>query len=305
MSIAEIEVSTATIDGLRDTPSPAVIPAGEPRPRGRIRWFAHRPGLVLSLAVILLVVLWAIRPTWFTSQDPIDGVPRERLQGPSLEHLMGTDATGRDLYARVVFGAQYSLRAVLIAMALALIAGAAIGLVSGYVGGIVDNVLMRIIDVLLAVPSLLLSLILITALGFGTLNVSIAVGVGAVATFARVMRAEVIKVRASAYVEAAAKGGVRWWSVLWRHVLPNSWGPLSVLAALEFGGAILAISALNFLGYGAAPPAPEWGALVAEGRNYLATSWWLTTLPGLVVVVVVVSANRISRALDGEWRRAR
>lgn len=279
----------------------------DPRPpRGRrFRWFARRPGLVISAALLALVLAWAVRPSWFTSRDPNVGVPADKLQAPSLSHWMGTDAIGRDLYTRVVYGAQYSLRSVAVALALALLFGIVLGIAAGYVGGALDNVVMRVVDVLLALPGLLISLILITALGFGTLNVSIAVAAGAVAVFARVMRSEVMRVRTSAYVEAAAKGGVRWWSVLGRHVLPNSWGAIGVLAALEFGGAILAISALNFLGFGAAPPAPEWGALVADGRNYLATSWWLTTLPGLVVIAVVVAGNRVSRALDGEWRSAR
>ncbi|MBM9466702.1 ABC transporter permease [Nakamurella sp. YIM 132084] len=285
--------------------APAAPPATTGRRRSRWRWFARRPGLLLSIGVLLLVVLWAVRPGWFTAADPLVGVPREKLSPPSAEHWFGTDSIGRDLFARVVHGAQYSLRAVAIALVLALVVGALLGLISGYLGGVVDNVIMRVVDVLLALPGLLISLILITALGFGTLNVAIAVGVSAVAAFARVMRSEVLRVRNAAYVEAAVKGGVRWWSVMGRHVLPNSYGSIMALGALEFGSAILSIAALSFLGFGAAPPAPEWGALVADGRNYLATAWWVTTLPGLVVIVVVIAANRIGRALDGEWRQAR
>jgi peptide/nickel transport system permease protein len=279
--------------------------AGQPRRRSRLVWFVRRPGLVLSVLVILLVLAWAFWPSLFTSRNPDVGNPADNLLPPSARNWFGTDYLGRDLYTRVVYGAQYSLREVALAVALAFVCGAVLGVVSGYVGGLLDNVLMRIVDVLLSVPSLLVSLVLITAIGFGSINVSIAVGAAAVATFARVTRSEVIRVRGAAYVESAVMDGHRWWTVLWRHVFPNSYGPLMALAALEFGGAILAVAGLSFLGFGAAPPAPEWGSLVADGRNYLATSWWMTTLPGVVVIVVVVSANRIARALDGEWRSAR
>jgi peptide/nickel transport system permease protein len=190
-------------------------------------------------------------------------------------------------------------------VAVALVVGGLIGLVAGFVRGWVDDVLMRVVDVLLAIPAVLLSLALITALGYGTVKVAVAVGIASVASFARVMRAETLRVRQAAYVEAAQAVGTRWWVTLRRHVLPNAAGPVLVLAVLEFGLAILAVSALSFLGYGAPPPAPEWGSLVAEGRNYLAVAWWLTALPGLTIAATVLSVNRISRALDGEWRRFR
>ena len=161
---------------------------------------------------------------------------------------------------------------------------------------------MRVVDVLLAIPGLLLSLSVIILLGFGTVNAAIAVGLGSVAAFARLMRSEVARVRRSEYVEAAYGSGGTFLTVLRRHVLPNSLTPIVALAALQFGTAILAISTLGFLGYGAPPPTPEWGLLIAEGRNYTATAWWLTALPGLVVVAVVLSANRISHRIG---RRSR
>jgi peptide/nickel transport system permease protein len=154
-----------------------------------------------------------------------------------------------------------------------------------------------VVDVLLAIPSLLLSLMIIIALGFGITNVAFAVGAAFVATSARVMRGEVLKIRQSPYIEAARAGGARGRRILWRHVLPNSAEPVLVLAALEFGEAILYVSSLSFLGFGVQPPAPEWGSLVADGRDYLDTAWWLTTMPGLTIVATVLAANRISRAL--------
>ncbi|HZE49759.1 MAG TPA: ABC transporter permease, partial [Jatrophihabitantaceae bacterium] len=204
-----------------------------------------------------------------------------------------------------VHGAAQSLRASLLAVLLASVIGSLVGLVSGFAGGWVDGLIMRVIDVLLAVPALLLSLAFVTALGFGTTNVAIAVGLAAIARFARIMRAEVLRISTSLYVEAARACGARRYSILARHVLPNAYGPVVALATLQFGLAILAVSALSFLGYGATPPAPEWGSLVAQGRDYLGTAWWLTTLPGLTVAATVLATNRIARAIDGEWSAAR
>jgi len=264
------------------------------------RHLLRRPGLVLSAVVIALVLLAAVAPAVFTGQDPIAGVPAERLRGPSLSHLFGTDETGRDVFARVVHGAALSLRATVIAVLVALVSGAALGLLAGFRGGWPDSVVMRVIDVVQAVPAILLSLALVTALGFGTTNVAIAVGVSNLAAFARLMRAEVLRVRSGAFVEAARASGVRWSGVLGRHVLPNALGPVLVLATLTFGTAVLEVSALSFLGFGATPPTPEWGALVAGGRGFLATAWWMTTFPGLTVAAVVLATNRLGRALDGE-----
>ncbi|WP_454041669.1 ABC transporter permease [Cellulosimicrobium sp. Marseille-Q8652] len=268
------------------------------RARRVARYLVRRPGLVLAGVVVLLVTAWAVVPQLFTAYDPLVGVPADRLQPPSTTHLFGTDHLGRDVHARVVHGASVSLLATVVAVAVGLVVGSALGLLAGFVRGWVDDVVGRLVDVLLAIPSILLSLAIITALGFGTIKVAIAVGIASVATFARVMRAEVLRTSTSVYVEAARGAGVRWYGVLWRHVLPNSTGPVVALVALELGTAVLAISALSFLGYGTPPPAPEWGSLVSGGRDYLATAWWLTTLPGLVIVAVVLSANRIARALE-------
>jgi peptide/nickel transport system permease protein len=253
-------------------------------------------GLIVAVAVVVLALGWALLPSVFAGGDPLTGVPAQKFQGPSAQHWFGTDNLGRDLYTRMVHGAGLSLTATLSAVGIALVAGSILGLLSGAVGGIVDTAIMRVVDVLLSIPALLLSLALVTALGFGTGNVAIAVGVSLVANFARVMRSEVLRVRQAPYVEAAHASGVRWYAVLARHVLPNSYQPVLALAAVEFGMAVLSVSALSFLGFGAKPPTPEWGSLISEGRNYLATAWWMTTLPGLVIIAVVVSAQRLGRA---------
>ncbi|MFD6160373.1 ABC transporter permease [Nocardia sp. NPDC060256] len=266
-------------------------------PALRWKWLRDNAVLVLSGVVVLLAVGWALFPSVFASGDPLVGVPAQKFQSPSAQHWFGTDNLGRDLYTRMVHGAGLSLTATLAAVGIALITGSVLGLLSGAAGGIVDAAVMRVVDVLLSIPALLLSLALVTALGFGTRNVAIAVGVSLVANFARVMRSEVLRVRHAVFVEAARASGVRWYTVLLRHVLPNSYQPVLALAAVEFGMAVLSISALSFLGYGAKPPTPEWGSLISEGRNYLATAWWMTTLPGLVIIAVVVAAQRLGRAV--------
>ncbi|MCF7548282.1 ABC transporter permease [Pseudonocardia sp. WMMC193] len=292
---------------LREEGSSSVVLARASTPRERRarlgRFLLRRPGLVASVLMVLLVLIAAFAPSVLAPGDPNLGVVADKLQAPGAAHLFGTDYLGRDVYTRVVHGASLSLQATVIAVAVALVAGGLIGLLAGFVGRWVDEALMRVVDVLLSIPAILLSLALITALGYGTVKVAIAVGIASVANFARVMRAETMRIRRSTYVEAARSVGTRWYVSLWRHVLPNAAGPVLVLAVLEFGLAILAISSLSFLGYGAPPPAPEWGSLISEGRNYLATSWWLCALPGLTIAATVLSVNRISRALDGEWKR--
>ncbi|MFA1545970.1 ABC transporter permease [Actinomadura chokoriensis] len=283
--------------------SDAAAPAVRRRDGGAraVRFLLRRPGLVLSILVIAAVVLASFWPGLLTSRDPLTGVPAQSFRAPGGAHWFGTDELGRDLYARVVHGAALSMKATLIAVAVAFAAGGLLGLLAGFAGRWIDDVLMRFVDVLLSIPALFLSLALVTALGYGTVKVAVAVGVAGVATFARVMRSEVLRVRQAVYVEAARSCGTRWYGVLGRHVLPNATGPVLVLATLDFGTSVLAVSSLSFLGYGAAPPAPEWGTLISDGRNYLANAWWMTALPGLTIAATVLATNRIARALDGEW----
>ncbi|EIV92801.1 ABC transporter permease [Frankia sp. QA3] len=258
---------------------------------------ALRPGLVVALAWLLLLIIAAVGPGAFTSRDPLAVEPAARLTGPSWAHPFGTDQLGRDLFARVVHGTGVSLTSALLATTLGLVIGSALGLLAGFRGSWADAVVMRLVDVLLSVPSLLTSLALIAVLGAGTRNIAIAMGLASVATCARITRSEVLRVRESLSVEAAWSSGARWTRILLRHALPNSMGPVWALAALEFGAAILAVSALSFLGYGVRPPDPEWGSLVSAGRDHLRDAWWLTTLPGLTVTATVLAANQVSRTV--------
>ncbi|MEE1886623.1 ABC transporter permease [Pseudomonas carassii] len=262
----------------------------------------RRPGFSLALAIVLFALLCALTPQLLTHFDPYTTAPADKLSAPSLTHWFGTDELGRDLYTRVVYGARLSVLAALLAVTLALLGGLGLGVLAGFAGGRVDAVLMRLTDVLLALPGLLLALAIVTAIGFGTVPVAIAVGVGIIPGFARTTRAEVLRVKSLPYVEAARLGGASWARTLLRHVLPNAWGPVAVLATLDFGAAILATAGLSFLGFGAAPPAAEWGTLIANGRHFLVTAPWVSLLPGLFVVAVVFSLNHLARSAEEHAR---
>lgn len=287
----------------------ATLPADAARQTGFLRRAARTvrkhaaganlsPVLLLSILVLVVVLSWAIAPWLFTSHDPLRGVPRDALLPPSAEYWFGTDHLGRDIFTRTVYGSAVTLQATALAVFIAFVTGGAIGVTAGFLGGRTDAVLMRLTDVLMAIPSLLLSMAIVTVLGFSTLNIAIAVGMSSVATFARLTRGEVLRWRVSLFVEAAETCGVSRLGIIWRHILPHALGPILALAALEFGAAVLDIAALSFLGFGTPPPQPEWGLLISEGRNFIAIVWWYTTLPGLVVVASVLAANRLARHLQ-------
>jgi peptide/nickel transport system permease protein len=260
--------------------------------------YLRRPGFLVALGIVVFVLLCAAVPSWFASANPdaTDGVAK--LLAPSGAHWFGTDELGRDLFSRVIYGTRLTIEGTLIAVGLAIVAGLLIGVISGFFGRWTDVVLMRFVDVVLAIPALLLSLTIVTALGFGEIPVALAVGIGISPGFVRTTRAEVLKVKTLPYIEAARTGGAGWGRVLARHILPNSWGPVLVLALLDIGTAILVISSLSFLGFGAAPPAADWGGLIFDGSQYLVTSPWLALLPGIFVALVVFCVNHLARTVQ-------
>ncbi|RMI31603.1 ABC transporter permease [Streptomyces triticirhizae] len=250
-----------------------------------------------ALLVLAAVGLAALLPELLAPHDPFTQNVTERLAGPTATHPFGTDELGRDLLSRVVHGTRATLVTALLALAFAFGLSLLVGLAAGYLGGLVDRVLMAGVDVLLALPSLLISLLIVSGLGTGPGNLAVAVGIASVPALARVTRAEVLRVSSQPFVEAAAGFGVARHRVLPRHVLPHARGPISALAALELATMVLSVSALSFLGYGTQPPDPEWGTLIAGGRDYFATAWWLTTLPGAVLACVVLALHRLGRAV--------
>lgn len=277
-------------------------PAAQPRPgAATVRWVRHiagSPSLLLAYIWVGLMLLATFVPRVFTSRDPLAQDADALLLAPSLTHLFGTDDLGRDQFTRLVHGTSLSVQAAVVAVLIGLVSGALIGLVAGSVGGWVDSVLMRVMDIMLAVPSLIVSLAIISALGHGVVNIAIAIGINSTAGFARLMRSEVLKVSAAKYVEASVFAGHGYAYRLFRHVVPNSSRSVLAAATMEIGSAILTVAALSFLGLGAPPPTPEWGLLVAEGRTFIATQWWLSLLPGLVITISVVAVYRIGRSLN-------
>jgi peptide/nickel transport system permease protein len=223
---------------------------------------------------------------------------------PSARHWLGQDQVGRDILSRVIYGARVSLVMGLIAVGIALCAGAPVGLVAGYVGGTVDLLVMRVIDVMMAFPSILLAILVVAVLGPGLQHAMVAVGIAAIPLFARLMRASVLAVKEVDYVVAArALGQSAPWIVM-RHVTPNCVAPLVVQATLRIGTAILTAASLSFLGLGVQPPTPEWGAMVSEGRTYITTAPHITIFPGLAIVVTVVAFNILGDALN-DWLNPR
>jgi peptide/nickel transport system permease protein len=252
---------------------------------------------MIGAILLLILVFTAVFAPWIAPVNPLQVNPAAALLPPSAEYWMGTDTLGRDMLSRVIYGARISLRLGLISVSIAMSLGILIGVVAGYIGGHLDNVLMRIIDVLLAFPSLILALIAVFALGPGLTNAMIAVGISAIPAYARVTRAEVLSAKENLYVQAAEAVGSPSRLVMFRHILPNIIAPNIVIAALGTGAAILTGSALSFLGLGAQAPAPEWGLMLAQGRSFMQLAWWLTFFPGLGIMCTVMALNLLGDGL--------
>ncbi|WP_284991808.1 ABC transporter permease [Arthrobacter sp. efr-133-TYG-120] len=280
---------------------PNMQPTGDKKARAWSTAFVHllrKPTLILSGLIIGVVLLWAFVPDVFSPYDPIRADVSKILLPPSTAHFFGTDELGRDVFSRVVEGTAVSLIAPLIAVAIGLVFGGLIGLLAGFLGPVVDGFLMRVVDVVLAIPMLVLAMTVVTAVGFGAMPLAIGVGIAMVGSVARVMRSEVLRIRQLTFVDAERSMGAPAAYIVFRHVLPSSMGSVLVLAVLDFVQAILAIAALSFLGFGAPPPTPEWGSVVSAGEPYLTTGWWIATLPGLTIAVFAVAVNRIARELQ-------
>jgi peptide/nickel transport system permease protein len=256
-----------------------------------------RPGLVLARAFVLLLLVAALVPGLLTSVDPLEASARQAYRAPDAVYWLGTDENGRDVLSRLIHGVRPSLLLGLTATALGLGLGIVLGLLAGLGPRWLDGAVMRLVDVLLAFPDLLLALVIITFFGQGTLNLIIAVGIASVPRYARLVRAQTRAVRGAAYVEAATTLGLGRAAVIWGHVLPNAIKPILILATIGIGGNITAGAALSFLGFGAPPPAPEWGTMLAVGRNFLANAWWLVAWPALAITFTVISITAIGREL--------
>ncbi len=258
----------------------------------------RRPGVVVSLLVLGFVLVCVAVPGLVAGYEPARIDPAATLAPPGFDHFFGTDQLGRDLFSRVVHGTRTSVFVALAGSAVALVVGSSVGLVSGLLGGWSDALLMRAVDVLLAFPSLLLSLAVIGIIGSSVTHVAVAVAVAGVAPYGRLVRAQVLHVRARPFVAAATVSGVRPVAVLARHIVPHAAGPVLTLALMGLGVALLSSSSLSFLGFGPRPPDADWGSLAASGRDYVGTAWWLTAFPGLMVVCTVLAVTALHRAVE-------
>jgi len=271
-------------------------PAPTPWTAARRRFFNSRPGLVGAI-VLLAVTLAAIFAGQVSPYDPKRQDFRVEHEPPSLAHWMGTDECGRDVLSRIIWGAQTSLQAGATAATIALLAGLVLGMLAAYYGGRADNLIMRVMDVLLAFPYILLAIAVVAILGPGLRNAMIAIGIVYVPHYARVVRGAVLSVRARDYVEAARALGARDGRIMWQHVLPNTLAPVIVQTTLNVGSAIIDTAGLSFLGLGTQPPTPDWGNMLSAGRSYVIDSPWIATFPGLAILVTVLAFNLMGDAL--------
>jgi peptide/nickel transport system permease protein len=283
------------------TPASDVValpaPAAEPEWLVLVRRLIRRRTALCGLLVVALVVLVAILAPVISPFDPLEQDIGQRLKPPGWQdpqgrvHPLGTDHLGRDIAARIIFGSRVALVVGLAAVLISGVLGLLIGLVAGYFGGRVDDFLMRLADIQLAFPFILLAIAVIGVLGPSLRNIIIVIGVSSWVVFARIVRGEVLSIRERDYVQAAIALGSRDGRVLLRHVLPNTFTPWLVVATLDMARVIVIESALSFLGLGVQPPTPTWGGMLADGRVYLSTAWWLATFPGLAILVTVLGIN--------------
>ena len=266
-------------------------------------------GAIIGLILILLVIILALcAPLIYDYKtDIVKNHVRERMLFPSREHPFGTDDLGRDILARVIWGARYSLAVGVVAVMFALVVGVTLGAIAGYVGGVFEDIVMRICDIFSSIPSVLLAIAVVSAMGKSTINLMIAVGLASSAPFTRVARAAVLVVRDEEYVEAARAIGMRDWQIILDHILPNCVSQIIVQATLRVGSAIISAAQLSFLGLGVPAPAPEWGSMLSTGRQFIRDYSYMTLFPGLAIMLCVLSLNLLGDglrdALDPKLKR--
>jgi peptide/nickel transport system permease protein len=249
----------------------------------------NRPAIVGAAVVVVVLIAGLLSPL-VAPFDPTLITP-DALAAPSRAHLFGTDDLGRDIFSRVLYGARISPLVGLLAVAISASVGVTMGLIAGYAGGPADNVLMRVVDILLSFPGIVLAIGVVAILGPGLNHALVAVGIAGIPTFARVVRGSVLVEKEKEYVEAARLLGVPTPRLLLLHILPNVLAPVLVLSTLSVAGAILAAAGLSFIGLGAQLPTPEWGAMLSQGRNYLAVQWWVAAFPGAAIAMTVLGVN--------------
>ncbi|MEI7028050.1 nickel transporter permease [Paenibacillus sp. y28] len=261
------------------------------------RRFRKNKRAVVGLWMVALFVIVALAARWIAPYDPYVQNMQAMLESPTWSHPFGTDEFGRDILSRIIYGAQISLLIGIVGVFISLLLGVTLGTAAGYFGGWCDTFVMRMMDIFMAFPSFLLALAIVSVLGPGMMNVMIAIGIFSVPTFARISRSAVISIKSREYIEAARAMGGTHLFIIFKHVLPNSIAPIIVLSTLRVATAILTASALSFLGMGAQPPMPEWGAMLSTGREYLRSAPHVSTIPGLAIMFMVLAFNMLGDGL--------
>lgn len=266
-------------------------------PVRRARDRVARPGVALAWLFLALIALAALWPSLLATHAPSVVDPAHAMAGPGGGHLFGTDQLGRDIFSRVVYGTRQSVMIGLGATAFAIAAGSILSTLATLGGKVLDEIVMRITDVFLGFPGLLLAMLVVAVLGGGTVNAMLAIGMSTAPGFARLIRGQILVIRESDYVQAARALGRPALDIHLRHTLPNSLPPVLILATVQFGAAIIGGSSLSFLGLGPKPPTPEWGSMLAGGRDFLATDWPIAVFPGLALTTTVIACNIAGRSL--------
>jgi peptide/nickel transport system permease protein len=261
-----------------------------------LRRFFRDPGTILGSVLAITLVVIALLAPWITG-DPLLQDTKQRLQAPNSNHWFGTDQLGRDVMSRVLYGARISLRIGLVVTAISMTIGALVGLIAGLIGGILDDILMRITDIFLAFPGLILAMAISAALGPNLSNVMIAVAAVSWPGYARLLRAQVLAVKNLEFVDAARSLGAGTSRIAFKHLLPNSLAPLLVQASFDIGSAILVAAGLSFIGFGAQPPTPEWGAMVSETRSFMREAPWASSAPAIAILLTVLAFNLLGDGL--------
>ena len=295
--------------------STVTVKTGQPSALAEFwHYFSRNKGAVIGLVVFVIILVVAVFAPVFAPHTPNEqnrqvllAVPAW-MEGGSISFPLGTDAVGRDILSRLIYGARFSLFIGVVVVTLSVVCGVLIGLVAGYFRGKVDTAIMRLMDIILAFPSLLLALVLVAVLGPGLTNAMIAISLVNQPHFVRLTRASVITEREKEYVIASRVAGAGTFRLMFKTILPNCLGPLIVQATLAFSAAILDAAALGFLGMGAQPPTPEWGTMLAESREFISRAWWVVTFPGLAILITVLAINLMGDglrdALDTKLKRS-
>ncbi|MBP3690630.1 MAG: ABC transporter permease [Schwartzia sp.] len=257
------------------------------------KFLSNRGFVLFSVLAIIIILIAVFAPVLSGGIDPTAGDLKDAIMAPDATHICGTDKMGRDIYSRVLYGARISLVSTFILVALVFVIGTALGVISGYFGGWVDAVIMRIADMMIAFPGLVLAIAVAGMLGASMRNAIIAIAIVTWPKYARMARSLVLKIRHTDFVYAAIVTGSSTWRMLWKYMLPNTITTLVITAATDIGGMMMELSALSFLGFGAQPPTPEWGAMLNEGRDFMQSAPWMMIYPGFAIFITVVVFNML------------